>query len=87
MEDFMGSVIAGILLSILFIVVIALIIRAIVLWYWKVNERLYEMQRTNKLLLEIRDLLEQGNAVSGLVGNEVIKLNNKVERKETLPDL
>lgn len=79
MEDFMGSVIAGILLSILFIVVIALIIRAIVLWYWKVNERLYEMQRTNKLLLEIRDLLEQGN--------EVIKLNNKVERKETLPDL
>lgn len=46
--------------SVLFIVTILviLVIREIVCWYWKINEHLEEQQKQTEILEEIRDILK-----------------------------
>ena len=46
--------------SVLFIVsiLVILVIREIVCWYWKINEHLEEQQKQTEILEEIRDILK-----------------------------
>ena len=72
MED-----IVKILIIILFVMIILfLLAREWVCWYWKINARLAEQKKTNELLQNIFDALIQGNTVNALTAGQVIKLND-----------
>ena len=50
MDEFMGSLILGLLVFGLIAVLVFLITRAFWCWYWKISARLEEQQKTNLYL-------------------------------------
>ena len=57
-----GSIIGFILLSLIAFLVFFLIIRAFVLWYYKIYKIVSELEDNNALLREIRNELKKMNA-------------------------
>lgn len=56
------------------LVVIFLLIREVILWYYKINERVELLKQNNGLLTEIRDILKQ-DTPEGEKINKSIKLS------------
>ena len=65
MSDFISSylflIVLGVVLFLLFCGVFYLILRPLVLWYFKIYAILSELQENNELLREIRDELMKRN--------------------------
>jgi hypothetical protein len=49
----MSEPIIGILTALVILIVIFLIIRELVMWYWKINERIELQKETNELLKKL----------------------------------
>lgn len=81
------DVIIYILLSVVVVLLVSvvwfLLWRKFYTWYFKIDHRLVEVQKTNQLLTEIRGLLIQSNAVDGVVGNEVYEMAETLKNKKS----
>jgi hypothetical protein len=49
----MSEPIVGILTALVILIIIFLIIRELVMWYWKINERIELQKETNELLKKL----------------------------------
>lgn len=72
MDEFMGSLILGLLVFGLIAVLVFLITRAFWCWYWKISARLEEQQKTNLYLEAIYKLLAQGNTISAVTAETLL---------------
>lgn len=87
MDEFMGSLILGLLVFGLIAVLVFLITRAFWCWYWKISARLEEQQKTNLYLEAIYKLLAQGNAISAVTAElpEVCASAGSAQGRPPLP--
>jgi len=67
------------LFSILFIMLVFLIFRELVCWYWKINERVNLQKRTNLILRKILEELHTTNLSNQTSLEKKSELKNKVK--------
>jgi hypothetical protein len=60
-SEFIASAIVGLLVALLVALGIFLLIRSIMLWYWKITDIVNNQKIQNTLLKDIKDILERTN--------------------------
>ena len=90
----MDNVIGIVFAVLLVIFLIILLTRWLWCWYFKINARLHEMEKTNELLQNIFDALIQGNKVNSVTAGQIINMNSSdrqptatMIRDDDIPDL
>ncbi len=77
-----GSIIVGLLIIIFIQVIIFIIIRELIMWYWKINKRIQLQEKTISLLQQILDqnvinkVSSNGNSNNSSERDEISKAEN-----------
>lgn len=87
--DYSGFI--GILVGFLVVlIIIFLVCREFIMWYYKINERLAEQKKTNELLRQLIYLESQGNRLNAygvVTGNNTGETDKTREIYGDIPDL
>ncbi len=91
----MDETIKIIIIILLILILFFFITRWYWCWYFKINHRLHELERTNELLQNIYDAVVQGTAVGAISATELVnsgkngsgKASAEVIHEADIPDL
>ena len=83
----MDVVLPIIIIILIFVVALFVVTREIWCWYWKINARLDEQQRTNALLQRLLETQIQGSVQNAQMPGQGVSWNAQNYREEDIPSL
>lgn len=83
-----ASILGTLFIVLFFLILIFIITRELWCWYYKINARLEEQEKTNELLQNIYDALVQGNSVNAVTAGHIIGASKNGSNNDSdIPDL
>lgn len=84
----MGDLLIVALIIFIVLILFFLIARELICWYYKINARLKEQEKTNELLQDIYDAIVQGTMVNSVTAGHIVNAeqNSFSSKTQVLPN-